>query len=100
MAGPRMTATFSVVPAALRYEAIGKPWVEPLPPSHILAAWLPADLPAGAHTITVRAIGEFGQQLVWHLAFEVLRRQGVVACVVVGWVIRGVVRARRVGTEI
>jgi hypothetical protein len=74
MTGPRMTATFSVVPAALRYEAIVKPRVIPLPSPHILAAWLPADLPAGAHTITVRAIDEFGLQPLGHLAFEILRR--------------------------
>jgi len=48
-----------------------KPWVEPLPSGHLWAAPLPADLRPGVHTITVRAVDEYGREHLAHKLFEV-----------------------------
>ncbi|MCW8984094.1 MAG: calcineurin-like phosphoesterase C-terminal domain-containing protein, partial [Thermoanaerobaculales bacterium] len=48
-----------------------KPWVEAVPTTHLWTAQLPEDLRPGVHTITVRAIDDYGQEHVAHKVFEV-----------------------------
>jgi hypothetical protein len=48
-----------------------KPWVEAQPTSHIWEAHLPEGLETGAHTISVRAIDEYGLVHTGHKLFEV-----------------------------
>jgi hypothetical protein len=49
-----------------------KPWVEAEPSSHLWRADLPADLAPGVHTVTVRAVDEFGRTHEAHTVLEVL----------------------------
>jgi hypothetical protein len=50
-----------------------KPWVEAVPSSHLWRGDLPADLAPGVHTVTVRAVDEFGRT---HRAYKVLEVLG------------------------
>jgi hypothetical protein len=48
-----------------------KPWIEVRPCTHLWAAPLPEDLRPGVHTITVRAVDDYGQEHMAHKIFEV-----------------------------
>ena len=48
-----------------------KSWVEPLPTTHIWEAPLPDGLQPGVHTITVRAIDDYGHRHTEHKLFEI-----------------------------
>ena len=48
-----------------------KPWVEAVPTTHLWTAQLPEDLRPGVHTITVRAIDDYGQEHMAHKIFEI-----------------------------
>jgi hypothetical protein len=48
-----------------------KPWVEAVPTTHLWTAQLPEDLRPGVHTITVKAIDDYGQEHEAHKVFEV-----------------------------
>jgi 3',5'-cyclic AMP phosphodiesterase CpdA len=54
-----------------RAAATLRPWVEPVPSTHLWAAPLPDDLAPGLHTITVRALDEYGREHRAHKLFEV-----------------------------
>jgi hypothetical protein len=58
-----------------------KSWVEPLPTTHIWEAPLPDGLQPGAHTITVRAIDEYGRTYTEHKLFEIYALAPVEAAV-------------------
>ncbi len=55
-----------------RNAATVKSWVEAQPSSHLFVADLPDDLGPGTHTVTVRAVDEFGQVHHAHRVLEVL----------------------------
>jgi hypothetical protein len=48
-----------------------KSWVEPTPSTHLWSAPLPEGLGLGVHTITVRAVDEYGARHLEHKVFEV-----------------------------
>ena len=54
-----------------RQDAVRKPWVEPVPSTHLWSAPFPARLPAGAHRLTVTAIDEYGRRHIGHAVIEV-----------------------------
>ena len=54
-----------------RNEASKKPWVKAEPSSHVWAARLPADLPAGTHRVVVEAVLEYGDVVTGRIALEV-----------------------------
>ena len=54
-----------------RNAASMKPWVSPLPSSHLWTARLPRDIPVGATTIAVRVVDEYGREHLDHLVLEV-----------------------------
>jgi hypothetical protein len=56
----------------LRHEDTLKSWVKAAPSSHIFVADLPADLTAGTHTLTVRAVDEFGRTHHDHRILEIV----------------------------
>lgn len=60
----------------LRHADVIKPWVEAVPSSHVFVADLPDDLAPGTHTVTVRAVDEFGRS---HVAHRILEIQGTSA---------------------
>jgi hypothetical protein len=60
-----------VVELFQRAAATLKPWVEPVPSTHVWAAPLPDDLAPGVHTITVTALDEYGREHRAHKLFEV-----------------------------
>ncbi len=55
----------------VRNAAVKKPWVKAMPSTHIWTARLPADLPPGAHRVTVTAVDEYGRTLSEAIALEV-----------------------------
>ncbi len=54
-----------------RHRATKKPWVASGPSTHLWQATLPADLPAGAHRITVNAVDEYGRAHTGGMILEV-----------------------------
>ena len=56
-----------------RYPDTKKSWVQAIPSSHIWTARLPADLPPGAHRITVEGRDEYGRPLRSAAVLEVTR---------------------------
>jgi hypothetical protein len=56
----------------VRFGETMKSWVKVEPSSHIWTARLPSDLGPGVHTLTVRAIDEYGREQVAHKLFEVV----------------------------
>ena len=56
-----------------RYPDTKKAWVSAIPSSHIWTARLPADLPPGAHRITVEGSDEYGRPLRSAAVLEVTR---------------------------
>lgn len=56
-----------------RYPDTKKSWVQAIPSSHIWTARLPADLPPGAHRITVEGSDEYGRPLRSAAVLEITR---------------------------
>lgn len=54
-----------------RHASLQKPWVRPVPSSHLWTAPLCASLAPGAHRLTVRAVDEYGRELTAHMMLEV-----------------------------
>ncbi len=54
-----------------RHASLQKPWVQPVPSSHLWTAPLCANLAPGAHRLTLRAIDEYGRELTAHMMLEV-----------------------------
>lgn len=54
----------------LRHQELIKPWVEPMPSTHLWVSRLP-ELAAGTHTLTVRAVDEFGRVHHAHKVMEI-----------------------------
>ena len=52
-----------------RQGAVRKPWVEATPSTHLWKVPVPAGLKAGAYSVRVRAVDEYGRQ---HVAYTVL----------------------------
>jgi hypothetical protein len=65
---PYITALFAETASAQ------KPWVRPVPSSHLWKAPLPVGLEPGAHCVTVRAVNEYGRELSAHLVLEIADR--------------------------
>jgi hypothetical protein len=57
-----------------RHASMQKPWVRPVPSSHLWRAPMCADLGPGAHRLTVRASDEYGRELAAHMVLEVSAR--------------------------
>lgn len=57
-----------------RTQSLQKPWVQPVPSSHLWTAPLCADLAPGAHRLTLRAVDEYGRELTAHMMLEVSAR--------------------------
>ncbi len=56
-----------------RYPEAKKPWVQAIPSSHIWTARLPADLPPGAHRVSVEGSDEYGRSIRSAAVLEVTR---------------------------
>ena len=54
-----------------RPSSMQKPWVRPVPSSHLWRAPICPDLGPGAHRLTVRATDEYGREIVAHMVIEV-----------------------------
>jgi hypothetical protein len=54
-----------------RYAALQKPWVKPVPSSHLWTAPLCASLAPGAHRLKLRTVDEFGRERTAHMMLEV-----------------------------
>jgi hypothetical protein len=55
-----------------RHADVKKPWVDPLPCSHLWSQTLPADLGAGVHTLTVEATDDYGESHTAHRVIEIV----------------------------
>jgi hypothetical protein len=70
-----MHRTFSCDPLVnelfARLGAVRKPWVEATPSTHLWKTPVPADLKAGAYSVRVRAVDEYGRQHVAHTILEI-----------------------------
>ena len=51
--------------------AVRKPWVEAAPSTHLWKTPVPAGLKAGAYSVSVRAVDEYGRQHVAHTVLEI-----------------------------
>jgi len=58
-----------------RFPETYKDFIQPWPTTHLWTARLPADLPAGAHILTVRAIDAYGTPVKAHKVIEVFDYQ-------------------------
>lgn len=56
---------------ANQYPALFRGWIAPTPSTHIWTAPLPADLPPGVHTVTVRTTDRYGIAYKGYRVFEV-----------------------------
>jgi hypothetical protein len=54
-----------------RHAALQKPWVTPVPSSHLWTAPLCPNLAPGAHRLTLRAVDEYGREHTAHMMLEV-----------------------------
>ena len=54
-----------------RQGAVRKPWVEATPSTHLWKTPVPAGLKAGAYSVRVRAVDEYGRQHVAHTVLEI-----------------------------
>ena len=54
-----------------RYESVKKSWVQATDPTHIFSADLDDSISRGTHTVTVRAIDEFGRVHHGHSILEI-----------------------------
>lgn len=54
-----------------RYASLQKPWVKPVPSSHLWTAPLCPSLAPGAHRLTLRTVDEYGRELTSHMMLEV-----------------------------
>lgn len=54
-----------------RRGAVRKPWVEATPSTHLWKTPVPAGLKAGAYSVRVRAVDEYGRQHVAHTVLEI-----------------------------
>lgn len=59
----------------VRDDAVRKPWVEPVPSTHLWRARLPAGLSPGAHGVAVYAVDEYGRRHTGHAVLEVCPQQ-------------------------
>jgi hypothetical protein len=55
-----------------RQDAVRKPWVEATPSTHLWKVPVPAGLKAGAYSVRVRAVDEYGRQHVAHTVLEIV----------------------------